>query len=154
MFSILRRPFTPSLLHSSSIPSSFCSTSASSTSTSASSTPTPTSASTRTIIRPNDEDCCGSGCENCVWVEYFSDKLSHYAQSPEVRRRKGKGKGKGEQILKKDLSFLLSPFPPPSHQLAQARKQIKEDLEELDPAHRAFVEFEMKMRDLEHLLHP
>mmetsp|Transcript_13154 Transcript_13154/g.20267 ORF Transcript_13154/g.20267 Transcript_13154/m.20267 type:complete len:104 (-) Transcript_13154:1136-1447(-) len=66
-------------------------------------------------IRPNEEDCCGSGCENCVWLVYFSDLLSQYENSP---------------------------------QISDVRKQIMEDLEELDPAHKAFIEFEMKMRDL------
>ena len=47
-------------------------------------------------IRPNEGDCCGSGCEHCVWIVYFSDLLAHYENSPQVDSRKRRKEKKKE----------------------------------------------------------
>ena len=46
-------------------------------------------------IPPKPYECCGDGCINCVWVEYF-DKVKEYEES---KNNNGKINNKNEFTL-------------------------------------------------------
>ncbi|KAH7713325.1 hypothetical protein AAVH_19328 [Aphelenchoides avenae] len=33
---------------------------------------------------PDSNSCCGSGCQNCVWIQYAQDVVDYFKKHPEV----------------------------------------------------------------------
>lgn len=85
---------------------------------------TTTGRSKEAVYEPKPPDpvtCCGSGCENCVWLRYFDDLDAYEHQSSKDR------------ISVEESSD-------------EVRRKKREALEELEPSLRSFIEMEANIR--------
>ncbi|KAH6943220.1 hypothetical protein HPB50_017946 [Hyalomma asiaticum] len=72
-------------------------------------TPKNDSAPKEPPVAPGETECCGSGCSNCVWLEYAEDLVEYYkdggAQAAEAVARIPDPNVR--QFVKTELEFLL-----------------------------------------------